>query len=284
MRKLMRYTCSALIVTVLLQGKPTEAQSIVLNGGSGDIFFLYNSVADAWNTVFRVKTTTVADGLTTSFNATSDPATWTGILGNEVAANPGDNGDHLFDTLTVNLSVTETLNVNGTDFFYADANGHFTNAVPTPDLGIRIRLREDQVAMDIGLNAASNQFDNFTFTVNMGLSTFNGTPLQDTSAHVSLLADDGFGSPVALFNSADDELTGTFNNIWTHQHRNWGFSEYGEYAVVLDVQGVGGAYGDSGHQATINFNVIPEPSTLALVMLGLGVGGLLRKQRLQRMG
>lgn len=272
-------------VIVGLQAVPATAQNIVLNGGSGDIFFLYNSAADVWNTVFRVKSTTVADGLTTPFNLTSDPAIWTGIQGNQVAANPGDNGDHLFETLTVSLNLTETLSVDGTDFYFADANGQFTNSVPTPDLGIRIRLREDEALMDgrAGETNIVDQFNNFTFTVNTALSTFNGTALEDTSAEVSLFAN-VLDTPVALFNTAEDELTGTFNSVWTHQHRNWGFSEYGEYAIVLDLQGVGGEYGDSDHQATINFNVIPEPSTFGLVILGLGFGGLVRKQRLRKLG
>ena len=137
--------------------------------------------------------------------------------------------------------------------------------------------------MGTGTNTALNQFDNFTFTVNTSLSTFNGNPLENTTAHVSLFAD-VLDSPVSLFNTAEDELTGTFNNIWTHQHRNFGFSEYGQYALVLDVQGVDGEHGDSNHQASINFNVIPEPSTLGLVLLGLGFGGLLRKKRLANVG
>lgn len=277
-----------LIALLLMTGglfhSPANAQNIVLNEGSGDIFFLYNSSADVWNTVFRVKGTTVASGLTTPFNTTSDPALWTGILGNEIPTAPGATGDHLYDSLTVNLQTTATIDVDGTDFFYTHTSGQFQNPdAGVPDLGIRIRLREDQVVMGIGSNAASNQFENFTFTLNTALSTFNGTPLQDTSAHVSLFGNDGFGNPEVLFNSAGvNQLEGTFNNIWTHQHRNWGFSEYGQYAVVLDVQGVGGEYGNSNHQATINFDVIPEPGTMALLLVGLGFGGWLRSRRLAR--
>ena len=284
MRTLRTTILGALLLVGGLTTAPVSAQSIVLNSGSGDIFFLYNSSADVWNTVFRVKSSTDASGLTTPFNTTSDPATWAGILGNSVPASAGASGDHLFDSLTVNLNLSETLTVGDTDFYFADANGQFTNSTPTADLGIRIRLREDEVAMGTGTNTALDQFDNFTFTVNMTASTFNGDPLENTSAHVSLLERDAFGEPVALFNTAEDELTGTLNSVWTHQHRNWGFSEYGQYSLVLDVEGVGGEYGNSGTQTTLNFDVIPEPSTLGLLLLGLGFGNLLRKQRLAKDG
>lgn len=280
-----KWLAALLVSTVGLQALPAAAQNIELNGGSADIFFLYNSVADVWNTVFRVKTSTDATGLTSPFNTTSTPSTWDGILGNSIPSAAGENGDHIYETLTVNLDVTQMLTVDGTDFFYSDANGQFTNNVPTADLGIRIRLREDEVAMGDPLGDENlDQFDNFTFTINTELSTFNGVALEDTSAHVSLFESDTFGNPVALFNSAENELTGTFDNIWTHQHRNWGFSEYGEYSIVLDVRGQGGEYGDSDHQATIGFNVIPEPSTFALVLVGLGFGGFIRKKRLQNLG
>lgn len=266
---------------------PATAQDIVLNEGSGDIFFLYESASSRWHTVFRAKGTagqptgTGATGLTNPF------ASFTGVSGTNTVIVPavnGHTGDYQFDSLTVNFSTTETLSLGGNDFYYMTANGHFANPDGTPDLGIRIRLREDEVALgNPGGSTAADQFDNFTFTVNMSLSTFNGLPLQDTSAHVALMAD-SFGSPVALFNTADGDLTGTFNNIWTHQHRNWGFSAYGEYSLVLNLQGVGGEYGNSDHQAAINFHVIPEPSTMALMMLGLGLGGWLRKRRLQNLG
>lgn len=282
MRTLRTTILGALLLVGGLIANPVNAQNITLNSGSGDIFFLYNSSADVWNTVFRAKgsagqpTTTGATGLT-------DPWTpFTGALGTIEAAQAGDTGDYLFDSLTVNLNLSETLTVDGTDFYFADANGQFTNSTPTADLGIRIRLREDEVAMGTGTNTALDQFDNFTFTVNMTASTFNGDPLENTSAHVSLLEQDTFEQPVALFNTAEDELTGTLNSVWTHQHRNWGFSEYGQYSLVLDVEGVGGEYGNSGTQTTLNFDVIPEPSTLGLLLLGLGFGNMLRKQRLAK--
>jgi surface-anchored protein len=184
----------------------------------------------------------------------------------------------------VNVFSTDTLSLGANNFYYMTASGQFTNSADTVDLGIRIRLREDQVALgDLNGSTAFDQFENFTFTVDMGLSTFNGTSLLNTSAHIALMARDSFGDPSALFNTADNELTGTLNNIWTHQHRNWGFSEYGEYSVVLNLTGVGGAYGDTASigSTTLNFNVIPEPSTLALVLMGLGFGGFLRKQKMK---
>lgn len=287
-----KFILAALFLGLSGLGQGTaSAQGIILNSGSGDIFFLYESQESTWHTVFRAKgtvgqpTTTGATGLTSPFSG------FTGTVGSPPLSSPdvivpavaGDTGDYSFDSLTVNLNTTATQAVGGTDFFYTHTSGEFQNT-GVPDLGIRIRLREDQVALETGSSTNTNQFDNFTFTLNTALSTFNGTSLQDTTAHVSLFGRDG-DDPVVLFNSAGvDQLTGSFNNVATHQHRNWGFSQYGDYAVVLDVQGVGGDFGDSNHQATINFNVIPEPSTLALVLVGLGFGGWLRKQHLAKMG
>lgn len=255
-----------LAVTAALLSPVLFAQDIQLNSGSGDIFFLYNSADSIWNTVFRVKTSTVATGLTNPFTSTSTPSTWNGILGNQVPSEPGANGDHIFDTLTVNMNVTESVNVSGTNFFSSNASGHFQNSdTSVPDLGMRIRLREEDGIFGPG---EQDQFANFTFTLNTALSSFNGTALEDTGAHVSYFGKDGLDNPVVLFNSATSELTGTFDSVWTHQHRNWGFSEHGDYTVVLDLQGVGGFYGNSNHQATINFSVIPEPSTVMLLLTG----------------
>lgn len=286
MRALHKFT----LVALLMAGghtltAPASAQDINLNSGSGDIFFLYQSELDQWHTVFRAKgtpgepSTSGATGLTNPFQSFIGAPAGAVI----VPAQAGDTGDHIYDNLIVNLALTQTVNVGGTDFFFSNASGHFTNNVPAPDLGIRIRLREDEVALgNPEGDPLAHQFTNFIFTVNMELSTFNGTPLENTSAHVSLLAKGDFDVPVPLFNTAEDELTATFNSINTHQHRNWGFSEYGAYALVLDVRGQGGTYGDSDHQTTINFNVIPEPSTLVLVMMGLGFGSWLRMRRLQQ--
>ncbi|MCH8475860.1 MAG: hypothetical protein LAT55_11615 [Opitutales bacterium] len=262
-----------------------SGQNIVLEGtgGSGDIFFLYESQANsgdgAWHTVFRAKgttgepTTTNASGLTNSFQS------FTGVSGTNTVIVPntdGHTGDYNFDTLRVNVNTNQSLNVGGTDFYYTHTNGEFENPNPNvPDLGIRFRLREDQDAMGIGSNSAFDQFDNFTFTLNTAQSTFNGIALQDTTAHVSLFGN-LLGSPDVLFNSAAGDLTGTFNSVWGHHHRNWGFSEYGEYSVVLDVLGVGGEYGDSAHQATIDFTVaIPEPGTYAAIFGFLALAGVL---------
>jgi len=254
-----------LAVTAALLSPVLFARDIQLNSGSGDIFFLYNSADSIWNTVFRVKTSTGATGLTNPFNNTSTPSTWDGILGNQVPSEPGADGDHIFDTLTVNMNVTESVTVSGTNFFFSNASGHFQNSnAGVPDLGMRIRLREN----DVGTAGEQDQFANFTFTLNTALSSFNGTALENTGAHVSYFGKDSFDNPVVLFNSATSELTGTFNSVWTHQHRNWGFSEHGDYTVVLDLQGVGGNYGNSNHQATINFSVIPEPSTVMLLLTG----------------
>jgi surface-anchored protein len=55
-------------------------------------------------------------------------------------------------------------------------------------------------------------------------------------------------------------------------HRNWGFSQYGEYSLAFQLQGVGGTYGPTAAvgTTTVNFvTAVPEPGTVVLSALGL---------------
>jgi hypothetical protein len=284
MTSIKRLTWCAFSAVILTTGASAWGQIINFTAGGGDIHFLYESQLDRWQTVFRAKgtagqpTTTTATGLTSPFAGFTGTAT--GAVMTPAVA--GDTGDYEFGQLRVNLATTQTLSVDGTPFYYLSANGHFANPDGAPDLGIRIRLREDEVALGNPLgNTDADQFDNFVFAINTSLSTYNGNPLASSGAFVSLFAD-VLGTPDALINTATGNDDSTFNTVWTHQHRNWGFSEYGQYNLVLDIGGVDGTYGPKQAQAEVTFNVIPEPSTLGLVLLGLGFGGLLRKQRLHR--
>ena len=77
-----------------------------------------------------------------------------------------------------------------------------------------------------------------------------------------------------MIDSANSQLTANFVNFG-HFHRNWGFSQSGEYALAFDVQGVGGTYGSTAGTASfvLGFNVtaIPEPSSLTLIAAGAGL-------------
>jgi surface-anchored protein len=259
--------------------------AINFSGGGADLTFFYDSQADSWATVFRAKgtagqpTTAIASGLTSAFNSTSTPATWTGIVGNVVAGTNGHTGDYTFSSLTTSISTSTSILVGSTNYFVAAASGSPFLASGTADLGIRTRLREDEVAMgDIDGNTESNQFDSFNLVLELGASTFNGNAL-DGNAHISLLFWDSFENPIALIDTANSSLTANFGNN-AHVHRNWGFSEYGTYELVFDLQGVGGTYGGSASTGTtsMTFEVVPEPATFALIS-GLLAFGLIAFRR-----
>jgi len=251
--------------------------------GAADLTFYYNSVANTWATTFQAKgtagqpTTTNATGLTAPFNAASTPGTWVGIVGNQTAFSAGNTGDYTFTSLTTNIATINqrsvTTGTTTTNYFLSWASGSGLNDTltkNTADLGIRTRLRENQVAMGIGSGTAANQFASFNLTLKPADSTFNGSPLTESGAFVSLLNWSG-NDPVALIDSAAGLLTANFSN-WDHVHRNWGFSQYGTYNLAFDLQGVGGTYGPTAGVGTTTLGfvaAVPEPGTVSLAALGL---------------
>ncbi len=244
--------------------------AINFSGGAADITFFYESQtgpSGTWHTVLREKGTTVATGLDNSF------AGFTGIV------DAGD--DWTFTTLTTSISTTTSVLVGATNYFVAAASGSPFLASGIADLGIRTRLRENEVALGIGTNTAANQFDSFNLTLNLGASTFNGDPLAGNAA-VSLLHWNTFDEPLPLIDSANSLLTANFTN-WGHIHRNWGFSEYGNYELVFTLQGVGGTYGATAStgSTTLSFEVVPEPATYALFTGLLALGLICYRRRIK---
>jgi len=278
-------TLAALLAAVALSSLSVPALAVPITFNSpvpgltsgADVTFFYNSTANTWATTFRAKgttgqpTTTNATGLTAPFNSTSTPATWSGTVGNVVPAANGDTGDYTFSSLTTNVLTTRQVQVGATSYFVNTASGSpFNPTTPTADLGIRTRLRENQVLMGTGTNAAANQFASFNLTLNPAASTFNSNPLVGSGAFVSLLHWSG-SDPVALIDSATGLLTANFPN-YEHEHRNWGFSQYGEYSLAFNLEGVGGTYGGTAAIGTTTLGfvaAVPEPGTVSLAALGL---------------
>ncbi len=91
------------------------------------------------------------------------------------------------------------------------------------------------------------------------------------------------GDPVVIMNSRDgfsaaDTFTATPGG---HSDLNYAFSAPGTYTVEFEASGtlvVGNLFTSSGPVA-YTFDVVPEPSTWALVALGLGGACLLRRRR-----
>jgi len=281
-----KHAAAAAIAGLLLSAAPSAEATITFTEGGADIFFLYDSEADTWVTTFRAKgpvggeSTTGATGLTNPFNADSTPSTWTGILGNEPTSTPGNTGDYFFDSLQINVSSAPLHNVGGTNYFITPANGsglysassleNSSMALTNPDLGIRFRLRENQDAMGIGTGTSVDQFADFRMTLDWEAST-----KPDGAQFVMLDRDD----LSVRFETSSDTLSYDFGKVWGHDHVHYGFSVAGDYALVFKVEGIGGLYGDSeGPQVTMNFNVIPEPSTALLSMFAIGALGLRRRR------
>lgn len=75
---------------------------------------------------------------------------------------------------------------------------------------------------------------------------------------------------------------GSFSvNVGQHGHGEFGFSDAGLYEITLVASGNNGEP-VSGDPATFTFNVVPEPSTYALLGLGAGALALLRWRRRSR--
>jgi len=257
----------------------TARAEIMFTGGVADLTFYYESAADRWDVVLQrkgaggVNTQGTGTGMTTTYNG------FTGIVGNNTAL------DRTFTSLTTNISTDKFVNVGSTNYAVSRASGSpfFGNTLATgstlfptttsPDMGLRTRLRENQVVLGTPLgDPVANQFDSFNLTLDPLNSTFNGGALVG-NANVSLLHWTPLLQPVALIDTAANSLTANFSN-WAHVHRNWGFSQSGEYDLAFEINGVGGTYGATASTGIFNmaFDVtaVPEPATTALIAAGFG--------------
>lgn len=228
------------------------AGDIDFTDGEGDLTIFYQSQAQAWHVVFRNKAETEATGLDMPF------AGYSGIV--DLA------DDYQFNSLTTHIATATTLNVGGTDYLISSAEGSPFYEEATADLGIRMRMRED-------FGTLVDQFVSVTLGLNVAGSTYNGNPLGASGKHVGLLAWDLLDNPVAMIDTEGGMLSTVFIN-WGHAHRHWGFSDYGVYDLEMNIQGVGGLYGATAPTGTfrMTFNVaVPEPSSLSLIVCGMGL-------------
>lgn len=256
------------------------AQDINFTAGAADLTFYFESTGAGtgnWYSVFRAKGTAGAPTSATATNLTNAFTGFTGIAGNQVPTDatdpdtpivpaPGFTGDHNFSSLTVTATTAGTATLGSTTFFTLSASGSPFNpnpltSTPTADLGIRTRFQSQ----------STNQFpDGMRLTLDVANSSFNGNPLGTSGAYVSLLNWDGFNNPIGLINSDGGSLETDFG-MSGHVHRNWGFSQAGDYQLAFTMSGLGGTGDYAGVPAGsvgINFSVIPEPSTVMLLLAG----------------
>jgi len=102
--------------------------------------------------------------------------------------------------------------------------------------------------------------------------------------HIAVYQTDGFGSPTAFFNTRDG-LTGADTlTVPTggHEHYSFAFSAHGTYTLNLKASGtlVDGNEFTESDIATYTFQVVPEPSTWALMTGGAAaLVGMMRRRR-----
>lgn len=273
MKSTLKHKLAALLGGIILATAPAQAAT-TFTGGGGDLSFFYNSADNNWAIVFRAKgttgqaTTASASGLTSPFNSTSTPSTWTGIVGNIVPGVAGDTGDYTFNTLQTNVTSAPLQTVNGKGYWITPATGtSYTNA-SDPDLGIRTRLRENFGSGDV------NQFDSMRLTLDWANST------RPAGSEFIMFK---YNSVTEVNDVLYETTSSDFSHDWGnygHSHWHFGFSEQGDYSLVFNVDGIGGTYGasDTPSQVTLNFNVIPEPSTALLSVLAATTLGFRRRR------
>ena len=257
MNTLTTITVLPLVGLFALAPVSVSAQSIVHHAGSGDLTFFYDSSADAFDVVFRSKFSTVADGLTDEY---------AGPPGGVGAPGSGQT-DWNFTSLTASVSGAPRMTVNGIDYYVSPVS--LEDAAEAPDLGLRRRFRE------LDGEDSVDQFVNFNMTLNWDESD------APEESEFSLFNFDGEGNPIVRYETAAEHFSEDWS-VWGHDHWHWGFSEQGEYSLVFDFQGefANGTFSDVG-TTTLDFTVVPEPSTVALLM-GLGAVGAVSLWRMRR--
>ena len=258
---------SALMGGLMLAASPSAEATITFTGGVADLVFFYEAADDRFDVVFRSK------GAQVSGNDTPYPG-FTGI----VAGDRDLGNDYSFTNLQVNVSSSPLSMVNGIGYYITSATGSSYADSAQPDFGIRTRLREDEVALgDPTGSTSAIQFANMLMTLNWAASS------KPVGAQFVMYRD---GIPTTEFPDGRrinfETVEDDFSHLWPssgHSHWHFGFSELGDYSLVFDLQGIGGTHGDSGDTTfTMDFNIIPEPSTALLSLMVISAIGLRRRR------
>ncbi len=235
----------------LVAGAPLVSPAPVIDftGARGDFTLFYDPAGDEWDVVFRERAVTHATGLTSQADQDRPHAA---------------PEDYNFSRLNVLVQTPAELERGGVRYYSTaseDAEVPWSETIP--DFGMRPRLRD---ANDEPL------VDSFTMT----LDGFSGP-----GDFALFQPDPIFGDTVFAYNTAEGRLEHEWEP-WGHTHWHWGFTEPGEYELNFGLQGQFPDGSETGTgTGTVHFEVIPEPSAVAL-LLGLTAAGCLFARRNRR--
>lgn len=97
------------------------------------------------------------------------------------------------------------------------------------------------------------------------------------SGNFALWQSGSFGETLLRMSTADPGADQVVLLPGSHSHYNWGFTEPGNWEIEITVSGTHATDGFVSSTETLNFQVIPEPSTA--LTGAIGVLGLLRRRR-----
>lgn len=128
---------------------------------------------------------------------------------------------------------------------------------------------------DLGLATEELEFDDWTTQIRFELTGFSG-PGDFTLFRMVA------GSPVFYMATSDGINPSQDFRLLSpggHQHYNWVFTAPGTYDITLTISGTHAVDGFKSATETFTFNVVPEPSTFALIGLSLFALAVLRGRR-----
>jgi surface-anchored protein len=123
---------------------------------------------------------------------------------------------------------------------------------------------------------AGNQFK--ISLISVGANNPGDFAMYRFSGSGSLLNPFTFSNPINTKDGVSSSDVLTVSSLGGHEHWNWAFSEEGEYTLNFQASGLLGTMLFESEVETYTFNVIPEPSSSTLLLIGL-VGWVAARKR-----
>jgi surface-anchored protein len=153
----------------------------------------------------------------------------------------------------------------GEDFWYLPADHDDAHDLGAPFLGLGTEHLTPGVFVD----------DSLTLTL-IGMTGPAG-------GEFSLWRTEGVGATPAFDMSTADGIDASDAvvdfPIPAHAHRNWGFTKPGDYALTFEISGQYSAGGTVSEVGTFDFQVVPEPGSVALLLSALAALAIAVRRR-----